>query len=309
MYLCSIGQLKDLVGSHELGLSIQQETPQLLMEGDTLDDQNTSCDSSGQGQTVISPYEKEFTRRLIPSASNLSSEGTNITDQSANVKSINLPPTIPSQSTDYIVTPVDPVILANLCMGTSATSTPAGHVSSLAGHVSSPMGHVSSPVAVTSSSAINMDPLQVHVSSPLASTCYSSLPVDTVSYALALLTAASDSWISSLPLSLFGKNEVSPLVLPLTSTSTSTTSSTSTSASSTSASSTSASSSTSMSTSTSSSKSISTSSSKSMSLSTVSHHDATSSMKVPSGKYILVHDILYTWHTYNNVVVFYAENI
>ena len=224
--LCCVDQLKDLVSSHGLGVSIQQETPQLLMEGDTLDDQDTNCyilddqnanfgafdqnsNCNIQWETTTSHYEENIAEILMPTATNVSQEGTNVSDRSVDVRSISLPAKVSSQSTDYISTAMDSV------MGTLAGS--------------SPMSHMSSPVVVTSShvspSVINMNSLLGHVSSSpvtMSSTAtnenYLSLPpVNNVSYALSLLDTAPYLVTTSLPsLSFNGTvtNEISSPVLP-----------------------------------------------------------------------------------------------
>ena len=208
---CCIGHL---VGSHELGLSIQQETPQLLMEGDTLDDNIIQA---------LSPYEQEIIEMLIPAAADTTHERTNELPMKVDSKGISLPVVASSQSTDSVIAPLDSVILSNLCMGTSGNvtaSTPVPHVSS---PVSSPVAHVSSSVAVTSSPSVtNQNSLLDHVSSPLvtmnSSTCTASAsyPPNTISYALTLLAGAPYSMINSSPLSLneLVTNEVSSIVLP-----------------------------------------------------------------------------------------------
>jgi len=195
-----LGQLKDLVGSHELGLSIQQETPQLLMEGDTLDDQDTT--NYVQEQSANSTYDYDM---LIQMATDAPQEEIN--DQlPMDDKAISLPTISSSQSTDCVSTPV-------ICMSTSETIT-----------ISTPVAHVSSSIAVTSSQVnsllTNMESPSVHVSSPPVTMNSSitnannlSLPLNPLSYALTLLSVAPYSVITSLPLSLssneFVTNQVS----------------------------------------------------------------------------------------------------
>ena len=192
MFLCCVGQLKHLVGSHELGLSIQQETPQLLMEGDTLDDQDTS---SVQEEPAMSPHEQDFTKALIPAGVDTTHERTNQLPMKVGNKSIGLPVAMSYQSTSCVNAPLE-------SMGTSGT----------------PMAHMSSPLSVTSVS--NLTSLLDHVSSPLVTTNSSiagaSYSPNTISCALKLLVGAPYSVISSSPLSLNKPvaNEVSSIVLP-----------------------------------------------------------------------------------------------
>lgn len=195
-----LGQLKDLVGSHELGLSIQQETPQLLMEGDTLDDQDVSCSNTAvQEEGVAFPYERDTTRPLMPTATVPSQ--LKINDQSpVKKRTRSLLTVVSPQSTDCLNALLDPVILSHLC--TSGCKTMSTNTT---------VGDVSSPVATTSSltncsSIANNN--SAHVSSSVvtmrtsvSSAVYSSSPVN-LSCTLALATAPPCSVITSLPLSL-----------------------------------------------------------------------------------------------------------
>ena len=213
-------------------MSIQQETPQLLMEGDTLDDQDANCyilddqntnfdafdqntNCNIQWDTATSHCEEDIAEILMPTAINTSQVGTDVSDRSVDVRGVSLPTTVSSRSTDYISTAMDSVTLPNFCMGTLVGS--------------GLMSHVSSPVVVTSSyvspSVVNVNSLLGHVSSLPATTSsttanenYLSLPpVNNVSNALSLLDTAPYSIITSLPsLSFNGSvtNEVSSPVLP-----------------------------------------------------------------------------------------------
>ena len=194
---CCIGQLKDLVGSHELGLSIQQETPQLLMEGDTLDEQDINCDSIFHEAAAMFPYEQDIMNMLIPTE-----DATHDIDQlpmTVDNKSIGLPVAVSSQSTESINTAMDSAMSSNICTSTSGSVT------------------ASTPVACVNSPSLNS--LLAHVSSPLvtmnSSTASTSYPPLSASTTLTSLAGAPYSPITSSPLSLngFDTNEVSSIVL------------------------------------------------------------------------------------------------
>ena len=184
-------------------------------------DQNTNCNI--QGNSTASTCEKDIAGILIPAATTVLQERTNVSNRSVDVRVSTLPTTISSQSTGCNSTAIDSVVLPNLCLGILSTSTP--------------VAHVSSPVVVTSShvspSAVNMSSLLAHVSSSLVTMSSTtanknylpSPPVDHVSYALSLLAADPYLINTSLPSLLcngFVTNEVSSPVLPSSSVLTST---------------------------------------------------------------------------------------
>ena len=198
-------RLEDLVGSHELGLglSIQQETPQLLMEGDTLDDQDTNC---GQEEAVaVSPYEQETAKVFI---TDTALKRIDDTDTKVISKSIRFPLPVSSQSTDSINTPLDPVILStsdDVDVSLPAVVTSSPDLNSLLAHVSNPV------TSLHMSPSINS--LLAHVSSPMnlstPNASDSLLSANTISYALTLLAANPEITSSPFSFNGFGTNDIS----------------------------------------------------------------------------------------------------
>jgi len=173
--------LQDLVNPHDLGVAIQQETPQLLMEGDTLDDHVTPDDQPKchnqvtldtihvgvQEETVNQLCDQNNIMELLLSATGASRDGIHDTDQlSAHSSTYSLGSstsfTSSSDVLDNVSTPVDQVTPSK-----DHVITPTDHVITSLDHVVTPNDHVITHVTTPTDHVIaTKDHVNTHVTLP-----------------------------------------------------------------------------------------------------------------------------------------------
>jgi len=149
-FCCCVVHLQDLVSSNDLGVAIQQETPQLLMEGDTLDDHVSLDDQANchdqaaldsldticvgaQEETVNSLCDQNSIMELLLSTTDTAHD--NDVDQLSVHSSLGSSASFTSSYDvmDHRNTNVDHV------------TTPSDHVTTSSGHVTTSKAHVITP--------------------------------------------------------------------------------------------------------------------------------------------------------------------
>ena len=184
MLRCLIGHLQDMVNPHDLGVAIQQETPQLLMEGDTLDDHVTPDDQPKchdqdtihvgvQEETVNSLCDQSNIMELLLSTTGASHDGIHDIDQlSVHSSTYSLGSstsfTSSSEVLDSVSTPVDHVTASK-----DHVITLKDHVITSLDHVVTPNDHVITPIDHVTTPTDRVIATEDHVNTP---ECHITLP-------------------------------------------------------------------------------------------------------------------------------------